>query len=240
MGFPESYQTGFKQFYVFDRLDNRQIRYVCANDVAASVKPGDPFPYGSILVFESWRAKQDPGGALVKDTSGHLIRETLTTVFVMRKEKGFGEDYQGLRNGEWEYVAYRPDKSVQTPPQNSASCAACHLAATAKKDFVFHPELFFTKERYAQTPSVGSNEVAMSSVAFYPNNLTVKVGTTIKWTNSALDGIDHTATATNNAFDSGILKPGAGHTVTLTAPGTYPYFCALHPDQMRGTIRVTD
>lgn len=91
------------------------MSYVCANDVAASVKPGEPFPYGSILVFESWRPKEDATGKVVPDDNGHLVRQTLNAIFVMRKEKGFGEAYQDRQAGEWEFAAYRPDKSYLVP-----------------------------------------------------------------------------------------------------------------------------
>jgi hypothetical protein len=107
------------------------------------VKQGEPFPYGSILVMETWRAKLDADGKVVKDSDGHFIRESLGGIFVMRKEKGFGEAYQGLRTGEWEYVAFRPDESYLTPPQNTANCAACHVGAGEDKDWVFRADVLF-------------------------------------------------------------------------------------------------
>jgi hypothetical protein len=61
----------------------------------------------------------------------------------MRKEKGFGVDYGPNRNGEWEYVAYHPDGTYQTMPQNSFSCAICHLQAGQGKDWVFRAALHF-------------------------------------------------------------------------------------------------
>jgi hypothetical protein len=137
VGFPTDYQENFKIMYIYDRLDNRQVRIICGNDTAASVKQGEPFPYGSILVMETWRAKLDADGEVVKDSNGHLIRENLSGIFVMRKEEGFGEAYQGLRTGEWEYVAYHPDQTHLTAPQNSANCAACHLGSSEDKDWVF-------------------------------------------------------------------------------------------------------
>src|SRR5919204_5716551 len=114
VGFPEDYQTKFKFAYAFDRRDAKSVSYICFNDVAAQVKQGEAFPYGSVLVFESWRPKEDAQGALVYDANGHMIRESLNAIFVMRKEHGFGEAYQASRTGEWEYVAYRPDRTYQT------------------------------------------------------------------------------------------------------------------------------
>ncbi len=237
LGFPEGYKEDFKLFFVFDRTDAKSIQYVCANDKAASVKQGEPFPYGSVLVFETWRPKQE-GGNPVKDEKGRMIRESLNTIFVMRKEKGFGTEYGELRNGEWEYVAYRPDKSHATLPQNTASCAACHQAgAGPAQDWVFRTNLFF-KDKYGQAPVPGPNEAQMSRMSFFPNNLSVKAGTTVKWTNSAVDELDHTVTANDKSFDSGIMKPGAGFSFTFNTPGRFQYICSLHPDQMRATVEV--
>jgi len=160
VGFPTGYQEDFKLMYIYDRLDNRQVRVICGNEVAVSVKQGEPFPYGSILVMETWRAKLDADGNLVKDPNGHLIRENLNGIFVMRKEKGFGEAYQDLRTGEWEYVAYHPDESHLTPPQNSANCAACHLASNEDKDWVFRADiLFFDPDHYAAAPAPSENHI---------------------------------------------------------------------------------
>jgi len=150
VGFPTNYQEDFKLMYIYDRVDNRQVRVVCGNDVAVSVKQGEPFPHGSILVMETWRAKLDADGNMVKDSNGHFIRESLGGIFVMRKEEGFGEAYQDLRTGEWEYVAYRPDESHLIPPQNTANCAACHLGSNEDKDWVFRTDiLFFDPDRFA-------------------------------------------------------------------------------------------
>ena len=55
----------------------------------------------------------------------------------------------------------------------------------------------------------------------------------------------HTATANDKGpdgkalFDSGTLKKqGASYSFTFSKPGTYSYYCAVHPAQMQGTINV--
>jgi plastocyanin len=238
VGFPEGHQENFNLFYVYDRPENRQIRVACANEQAASVKPGEPFPYGSVLLFESWRAKQDASGNVAKDANGRLIREGLTTIFVMRKEQGFGEAYQGLRNGEWEYVAYRPDKSPQTPPQLTASCASCHLGAGPDKDWVFRKNLFFEHGHYGQTAQAAPNEVVISSMAFTPNTLSVKTGTTLKWINN--DSAPHTITANDRSFDSGPRTTGTSFSYTFPTAGTFEYVCSIHPREMRARVQMTE
>jgi plastocyanin len=239
VGFPDGYQTAFKFAYAFDRRDAKSVSYICFNDVAAAVKQGQPFPYGSVIVFESWRPKEDAQGALVYDTNGHMIRESLNAIFVMRKEPGFGEAYQASRTGEWEYVAYRPDRTYQTTPQLSGNCAACHTASNASRDFTFRAwELPFLAAQWAQAPLPATNEVSINRIAFFPNVLTVTVGTAVKWTNSLVDKIDHAVNANDNSFSSPVLKPGESFTTTFDKAGTYLYFCPLHPDQMRARVEV--
>jgi plastocyanin len=75
-------------------------------------------------------------------------------------------------------------------------------------------------------------------MAFFPATFTVPVGTTVKWTNSAVDKIDHTVNANDNSFNSGVLMPGASFSFTFAKAGTYAYFCSIHPEQMRATVVV--
>lgn len=238
VGFPEGFQDKFKFLYVSDRVATKQVRVVCGNDIAASVKPGQSYPFGSVLIFESWRPKEDTSGNVIKDSNGRLIRDTMTTIFTMRKEKGFGEAYGGLRNGEWEYAGYRADKSYSNAPATTSACASCHLASK-DYDFVMRIDLLAAKERYGQTPVTGPNEVGIASMAFAPGNLKVKAGTTLKWING--DDIDHNVVATDTAFNSGLIKPGGNFTFTFAKPGTYEYACTIHAEQMSGLkVEVTE
>ncbi|MDZ8053997.1 MAG: cytochrome P460 family protein [Aulosira sp. ZfuVER01] len=143
VGFPENYQNAFKLIYVVDRPDNQQVRVICGNDIAAAVKPGKTFPYGSVFVMEIYHAKQDANGNILKDEQGQYIREALTAIFVHRKEKGFGADYLSDRSGEWEYIGYRPDKTYlpNAAPGKTNACASCHLRQAGKaEDYVFRQE----------------------------------------------------------------------------------------------------
>jgi plastocyanin len=45
-------------------------------------------------------------------------------------------------------------------------------------------------------------------------------------------------TAVDSKFESGSLKQNASFSFTFTAPGTYAYFCKIHPATMRGEITV--
>ena len=88
VGFPAGYKDTFHVLYTFDNYQNRQVRKVYGNDAAASVSPGQVFnfPYGSIVLFESYSVQEDSNGEPLLDDNGRFIPANLTTVFVMRKE----------------------------------------------------------------------------------------------------------------------------------------------------------
>jgi plastocyanin len=86
--------------------------------------------------------------------------------------------------------------------------------------------------------SSSTNQVNIKSFAFNPANITVKVGTTVTWTNN--DSATHTVTETDgqNGPNSGNLEPGKSFTFTYDTAGTFKYHCAIHPN-MTGTVTVT-
>jgi amicyanin len=78
--------------------------------------------------------------------------------------------------------------------------------------------------------------VSIDNFTFNPQKLTVKAGTTVTWTNK--DDIPHGIAATGNAFArSNAMDTDNTYSFTFTTPGTYQYFCYIHP-HMTGTIVV--
>ena len=77
--------------------------------------------------------------------------------------------------------------------------------------------------------------VKISDFQFAPARLTVKAGTTVTWRNN--DDIPHTVTSTTRAFKSNALDTDDAFAFAFTEPGSYAYFCSLHP-HMTGTIVV--
>jgi plastocyanin len=78
--------------------------------------------------------------------------------------------------------------------------------------------------------------VSIDNFTFTPQTMTVKAGTTVTWTNK--DDIPHGIAATNNTFTrSKALDTDDSYSFTFTTPGTYQYFCYVHP-HMTGTIVV--
>ena len=76
---------------------------------------------------------------------------------------------------------------------------------------------------------------AMKNLAFLPQRLEITAGTTVAWKND--DPLDHTVTAADKSFDSGLIRSGATWSRTFTQPGTYQLTCTPHP-HMRVTVIV--
>lgn len=87
------------------------------------------------------------------------------------------------------------------------------------------------------TPAKGvTHEVAIQNFAFAPKTLTVPAGTRVMWTNR--DEEPHVVTSAGAAFvSSKALDSGDTYSVTFLKPGTYTYYCSIHP-MMVGTIIV--
>ena len=87
--------------------------------------------------------------------------------------------------------------------------------------------------------SAGASTVpaTIKGYAFDPPAMTVPEGTTVTWTNQ--DTAPHTVTSEGSGpLDSPNLQKGDSWSFTFTKPGTYAYYCAVHPD-MKGTVTVT-
>lgn len=105
------------------------------------------------------------------------------------------------------------------------------------------------------TPPPPSGSVTIQDYSFSPGTLTIKAGTTVRWTNNGPSA--HTATSDDGTtWNSGTLGAPSGgdpyggggtaggtYQFTFAAPGTYAYHCALHPPSLFpsfvGTITVT-
>jgi len=81
-----------------------------------------------------------------------------------------------------------------------------------------------------------ASAVSIDNFTFTPPAITVKAGTTVIWTNK--DDIPHGIASADNAFQkSKALDTDDSFAFTFTTPGTYKYFCYLHP-HMVGTVVV--
>ncbi|MBI4216161.1 MAG: cupredoxin domain-containing protein [Chloroflexi bacterium] len=90
------------------------------------------------------------------------------------------------------------------------------------------------------TPRPAEQALELRTFSFQPASVTVKVGTTLVWTNR--DSTAHTVTSTAtptgvSSFDSGLLVPGQTFRLTVNQVGSYTYVCTIHP-AMTGEVTV--
>jgi amicyanin len=77
--------------------------------------------------------------------------------------------------------------------------------------------------------------ISIDNFTFNPATLTVKAGAAVAWTNK--DDIPHGIAAVNKSFKSQAMDTDDAYSFTFTTPGTYEYFCYIHP-HMTGKIVV--
>lgn len=78
--------------------------------------------------------------------------------------------------------------------------------------------------------------VTIENFTFAPETLTIKLGAPVTWTND--DDIPHSVITVDGKLHSRVLDTSESFSFTFAAPGTYDYFCGLHP-HMKGKIIVT-
>jgi plastocyanin len=73
-------------------------------------------------------------------------------------------------------------------------------------------------------------------MSYSPASAQARVGQTVIWRNA--DSTDHTATANNNSFNTGVLPPGGQASLLMSSAGNFNYHCGIHPS-MTGSLSVS-
>jgi len=137
--FPENHAQGVL-YTTVDRPDNKQFRELFASRAAIdAAKKGQPLPSSTVLTLVQYAAKLDAAGNPEKDANGRFIKTNVVGYTVMEKRTGWGAEYpDSQRNGEWEYQAFRADKTAN-PQANLTACFNCHKPLD-KQDYVYSYE----------------------------------------------------------------------------------------------------
>jgi plastocyanin len=77
------------------------------------------------------------------------------------------------------------------------------------------------------------HQVTIQGFKFHPDSLVVAPGDTVEWINR--DILPHTSTASDSAWDSGVITVGSSWPTVIVARGMHDYICRLHPT-MKGRI----
>jgi plastocyanin len=88
--------------------------------------------------------------------------------------------------------------------------------------------------RAAATPA-DATAVGIDNFSFTPKEITIAKGTTVTWVNH--DDVPHTVVNGDKVFRSKALDTDDQFSFTFTEPGTYTYFCSVHP-MMTGKVIV--
>lgn len=87
----------------------------------------------------------------------------------------------------------------------------------------------------AASPVAPEAQIKIDNFTFAPPTITVAAGTSVKWTNH--DDIPHNIVSDDKSFKSKVLDTNDEFSYTFTKPGTYSYFCSIHP-KMTGKVIV--
>src|SRR5881398_3267244 len=116
-------------------------------------------------------------------------------------------------------------------PKNKTAALLCAIAFLNLSLFAIAGEM-----KNDDNTSSKQNRIEIKDFAFNPQTITVKAGEKITWINH--DDEPHTVVSVEKQFKkSTALDTDQEFTVTAGAPGTYTYFCSVHP-KMTGTIVV--
>ena len=124
--FPENYQQTFVKYHTISFPATKQVRYYFANPAALqAARAGKSLPDGSVLFAEVYSATLDAGGKPVMGADGYFEADKLVAYTAMQRDAGWGADFPAeLRNEDWNYAVYSPEKKAR--PVNQAECLACH------------------------------------------------------------------------------------------------------------------
>ncbi len=78
-------------------------------------------------------------------------------------------------------------------------------------------------------------QVKIGNFSFIPETVTVRAGATVTWVNE--DDVPHTVVSTAKKFSSRVLDTDDKYARTFADPGTYEYYCSVHP-HMKGKVIV--
>jgi len=85
--------------------------------------------------------------------------------------------------------------------------------------------IVFSKTLIASEPT--EHQIVITSFEFEPILLKIRAGDRITWLNK--DIVPHTATASDDSWDTGIIETNQSKSVTFSKSSTSSYFCFYHP-----------
>lgn len=126
--------------------------------------------------------------------------------------------------------------TMAAPTRDTASLAPARVTSPAAAVIPAAPPTARTDApRPARKPAPRTVNARITGLAYVPSRIEIPAGSTVQWKNN--DPLIHTVTATNGSFSSPQFGLDATYRHTFTKPGTYTYYCTLHPN-MKATVVV--
>lgn len=91
-------------------------------------------------------------------------------------------------------------------------------------------------EEAAEAPLEGDVFIDISGSRFSESSVTIRVGTTVTWTNKSDN--EHTVTSDDGFFNSSVSDGGGTFSFTFTEAGEFPYHCEIHRGMMAKVVVV--
>jgi plastocyanin len=110
--------------------------------------------------------------------------------------------------------------------------AVARLSVTHAQD---QPMQMAQNKSQATDQKMGAPEVSIDNFSFTPMEMTIPAGSQVTWINK--DDVPHTVVSVDHKFKSRALDTDEKFSFTFPNPGTYEYFCSVHP-KMTGKIIV--
>ena len=153
-----------------------------------------------------------------KRNMSHIVMIGLLSLFLTSCAESSGTEYDQGSNSE---------SQASAPPTASpnANMGMSNMNMPAKPT---------TAPKHMQA-GAAANQVVIENFSFAPATLTVKAGTKVTWINR--DDVPHTVNENDKRFKSSTMDTDDQFSYTFSTPGTFNYFCALHP-RMTGQIIV--
>ena len=79
----------------------------------------------------------------------------------------------------------------------------------------------------AENKPASMTEIKIDNFSFTPASITIPAGTEVHWKNN--DDIPHNVVSDDHSIKSKVMDTGDEFTYTFAKPGTYNYFCSIHP-----------
>jgi plastocyanin len=153
---------------------------------------------------------------------------------VMRKVEGHVTFHTAMSTA---FVQPAPGTAPSPGPMKVADDRLRKVLGLSRMSFhaVDHPIAITDVPLDEEAQPADAHDIVIDNFSFTPATASVPVGTTITWTNR--DDVPHTIVSTDQKFKSPALDTGEQFSRRFDSPGSYKYFCSLHP-KMTGEVAV--